>query len=145
MQVKVKIINHSPYPLPAYASAGAAGLDLMAHIEENIILENLDRVLVPTGIFLEIPQGYEAQIRPRSGLALKKGLSIPNTPGTIDSDYRGEIKIILINLSKEKIILQPGERIAQLVLAKVERLVWEEVLVLEESQRAEGGFGSTGQ
>jgi dUTP pyrophosphatase len=142
--MKVKIINRSNNPLPKYATEGSAGMDISANISEPIVLESLGRTLIPTGLFIELPIGYEAQMRPRSGLALKKGLSMPNTPGTIDSDYRGELKVILINLSNEFQTIEPGERIAQMVIAKHERVTWESVEVLEESERGEGGFGSTG-
>ena len=142
--MKVKIINKSNNPLPKYETEGSAGMDVRANIERPLVLESLERVLVPTGLFIELPQGYEAQMRPRSGLAYRKGLSMPNTPGTIDSDYRGELKVIMINLSKEAQTIQPGERIGQMVIAKHERVTWKEVEVLEDSERGAGGFGSTG-
>lgn len=142
--MKVKIINKSNNPLPKYETEGSAGMDVRANIERPLVLESLERVLVPTGLFIELPQGYEAQMRPRSGLAYRKGLSMPNTPGTIDSDYRGEIKVIMINLSKEAQTIQPGERIGQMVIAKHERVTWQEVEILEDSKRGTGGFGSTG-
>jgi dUTP pyrophosphatase len=142
--MKVPIINRSRNPLPRYETTGSAGLDLCADLEAPIELAPFERRLVPTGLFLEIPVGYEAQIRPRSGLALKKGLSMPNTPGTIDSDYRGEVKVILINLSQETVQIAPGERIAQLVVARHERIEWEPADRLGETQRGSGGFGSTG-
>ncbi|MEM0994683.1 MAG: dUTP diphosphatase [Bacteroidota bacterium] len=142
--MKVKIINTSDNPLPAYKTAGSAGMDLCAHISEPITLASLERRLIPTGLFIELPLGYEAQVRPRSGLAIKKGLSMPNTPGTIDSDYRGEIKVPIINLSKETQTIQSGERIAQMVIAKHELVEWEAVEVLSDSERGSGGFGSTG-
>ena len=142
--MKVKIINKSNNPLPKYETEGSAGVDVRANIERPLVLESLERVLVPTGLFIELPQGYEAQMRPRSGLAYRKGLSMPNTPGTIDSDYRGELKVIMINLSKEAQTIQPGERIGQMVIAKHERVTWKEVEVLEDSERGAGGFGSTG-
>lgn len=142
--MKVKIINKSNNPLPKYETEGSAGMDVRANIERPLVLESLERVLVPTGLFIELPQGYEAQMRPRSGLAYRKGLSMPNTPGTIDSDYRGELKVIMINLSKEAQTIQPGERIGQMVIAKHERVTWQEVEVLEDSERGAGGFGSTG-
>ena len=142
--MKVKIINLSQYALPQYKTEGSAGMDLQAHLAEAIVLEPLERCLVPTGLSIELPVGYEAQIRPRSGLALKKGLSVPNAPGTIDSDYRGEIGVILINLSKEPVIIEPGERIAQMVIAKYEQVQWEETVELSSTERGEGGFGSTG-
>ena len=142
--MQVKIINQSPFPLPQYETAGSAGLDLRANIAEPITLASLERRLVPTGLFMELPQGYEAQVRPRSGLAIKKGLGLVNSPGTIDSDYRGEIKIILVNLSNQPQTVEPGERIAQVVIAKYEQIQWSEVAVLSETERGAGGFGSTG-
>lgn len=142
--MKVKIINTSSNPLPQYATEESAGMDLNANISTPITLASLERTLVPTGLFIELPKGYEAQIRPRSGLAYKKGISVPNAPGTIDSDYRGEIKVILVNLSSENQTIEPGERIAQMVIAKHERVTWEMAQELEESERGAGGFGSTG-
>ncbi len=142
--MKVKIINRSKNALPQYETAGSAGMDLRADISETITLKPLERTLVPTGLFIELPQGYEAQIRPRSGLAAKKGISIPNSPGTIDSDYRGEIKVIVINLSSETQIIEPAERVAQMVIAKYEQIEWQETETLEDSERGAGGFGSTG-
>lgn len=142
--MKVKIVNQSAYELPAYETTGSAGMDLRANIDEAITLAPLERKLVPTGLFIELPQGYEAQIRPRSGLALKKGLSLVNTPGTIDSDYRGEIKVIVINLSAEQQTIAPGERIAQMIIARYEQVTWEVVEKLSSSERGAGGFGSTG-
>jgi dUTP pyrophosphatase len=142
--MKVALINKSKYPAPAYATAHAAGLDLRANIEESIELKSLERVLVPTGLFMELPVGTEAQIRPRSGLAFKNGITVLNTPGTIDADYRGEIKVLLVNLSNDVFIVEPGERIAQMVVAKHEQVEWEEQSQLSESERGEGGFGSTG-
>lgn len=143
--MNVKIINKSKNALPHYATSGSAGMDLRANIDEAIVLESLERKVVPTGLYIELPVGYEAQIRPRSGLAFKKGLSIPNAPGTIDSDYRGEIGVILINLSKEAITIEPSERIAQMVIAKYEVVNWEEVSELSDSDRGAGGYGSTGK
>ena len=143
--MNVKIINKSKNPLPHYATAGSAGMDLRANIDQAITLQSLERKVIPTGLFLELPLGYEAQIRPRSGLALKKGLSIPNAPGTIDSDYRGEIGVILINLSPNPIEIEPSERIAQMVIAKYETVAWEEATELAESERGAGGYGSTGK
>lgn len=140
----VKIINKSTNDLPQYETKGSAGMDLRANITEAVTLGSLERTLIPTGLFIELPVGYEAQIRPRSGLAVKKGLSLPNTPGTIDSDYRGEIKVILINLSKDTQNIEPGERVAQMVIAKYEQATWQEVEVLSDTQRGAGGFGSTG-
>ena len=142
--MKVKIINRSTHALPAYETAGAAGMDLRANIESPVQLKPLERNLIPTGLFIELPQGTEAQIRPRSGLAVKKGLTLLNTPGTIDSDYRGEIKIIMVNLSDQVQIIEPGERIAQMVMAKYETIEWEETHELRETQRGAGGFGHTG-
>lgn len=142
--LEVKIVNHSAHPLPAYATKGASGMDLKASLQESIRLKPLERGLVPTGIFIELPQGYEAQVRPRSGLAIKQGLTCLNTPGTIDADYRGEIKVILINLSNEEQLIADGDRIAQLVVQQVEAVEWIEVDVLNETARSAGGFGHTG-
>ncbi len=142
--MQVKIINRSSNPLPNYETAGSAGMDLRANITEPIRLESLERALVPTGLFIELPLGFEAQIRPRSGLAVKKGLTLVNTPGTIDSDYRGEIKVILVNLSKETQTIEPAERIAQMVIARYEQIEWQSVEELSETDRGAGGFGSTG-
>ncbi len=142
--MKVKVINQSSHSLPEYKTKGSAGVDLYANNSETITLNTLERTLVPTGLFLEIPLGYEAQIRPRSGLALKKGISVVNSPGTIDSDYRGEINVLIINLSNEPVEIAPGERIAQMVFAKYEQAEWELVEELSSTERGEGGFGSTG-
>lgn len=142
--MKVRVVNTSSFSLPQYATAQAAGLDLKANIEEPVMLKPLERCFVPTGIYLELPDGYEAQVRPRSGLAAKMGVTVLNSPGTIDPDYRGEIKVILVNLSNEVVTLNPGERIAQLIIAKFERIEWESVEVLSDSDRGAGGFGSTG-
>lgn len=144
MQMKVKIVNKSAFDVPEYATLQAAGLDLRANISEPVILKPLERKLVPTGLFIELPDGCEAQIRPRSGLAIKSGISLVNTPGTIDPDYRGEIGVILINLSNVEFVLNPGERIAQMVVCRFERVEWESVDDLSVSQRGDGGFGSTG-
>jgi dUTP pyrophosphatase len=144
-QLAIRIINKSSNPLPTYATKGSAGMDLRANLEQPIILEPLDRCLVPTGLFLELPEGYEAQIRPRSGLAVKQGITCLNTPGTIDSDYRGEIKVILINLSKEPQVIQHSDRIAQMVINKVEMATLLLVQELDETVRGEGGFGHTGK
>lgn len=144
MSVLVKIINESPYPLPQYATDGAAGMDVRAHLEAPVSLRPMERVLVPTGIRLEVPAGYELQVRPRSGLAIRQGITLLNTPGTIDSDYRGELKVILVNLSEETQIIQPGDRIAQLVLARYETICWEPAETLQATRRGEGGFGHTG-
>ena len=143
--VTVKIINESTNPLPAYVTEGAAGMDVRAFLSEPVQLASLERALIPTGLYIELPQGYEAQIRPRSGLAIKQGITCLNTPGTIDSDYRGEIKIILINLSNEVQVVRNGDRIAQMVVQKVEKVDWEEVTLLSETTRNNGGFGSTGK
>lgn len=143
--MEIKILNKSRFEVPQYATLHSAGMDLRANIEESITISPLARALVPTGLYIELPEGHEAQIRPRSGLAAKHGIGIVNSPGTIDSDYRGEIKIILVNLSNEEFVLNPGERIAQMVVAKFERVEWIPVDQLEESSRGEGGFGSTGK
>lgn len=142
--MEIKIVNHSRFELPQYATAHSAGLDLRADLEEAIVLNPLQRTLVPTGLFIELPEGYEAQIRPRSGLAIKHGISLVNTPGTIDPDYRGEIKVIVVNLSDVSFTLQPGERIAQMVIARFEHISWNEVETLSETERGSGGFGHTG-
>ena len=143
--MKVEVINKSRFPLPAYATEMSAGLDLKADIDEPVILSPLQRAMVPTGFYLALPEGTEAQVRPRSGLAAKYGISVLNAPGTIDADYRGEVKVILVNLSNETFTVDPGERIAQLVLARYERVEWSEVESLDETARGEGGFGSTGR
>jgi dUTP pyrophosphatase len=143
--MKIKVINKSKHELPSYATGAAAGMDLRANIDSPIVLKSLERTLVATGLFIELPVGYEAQIRPRSGLAFKNGLTVLNSPGTIDADYRGEIKVILVNLSKEDFTINDGERVAQMVIAKHEQAEWQEVQTLEESARGEGGFGSTGK
>ncbi len=140
----VKIVNKSRYPLPQYATALSAGMDLKANIEEPITLGSLERTMVPTGLFIELPEGYEAQIRPRSGLAARHGITVTNAPGTIDADYRGEICVLLVNLGREPFVINPGERIAQMVVARHERVEWQPVDVLAESGRGAGGFGSTG-
>jgi dUTP pyrophosphatase len=142
--MQVKVINKSKHPLPQYETIGSAGMDIRAHIEEAITLAPLERVLVKTGLFVEIPLGYEIQVRPRSGLAFKKGITVLNSPGTIDADYRGEIGVLLVNLSSKPFVIEDGERIAQLVLASHEQAQWQEVDILEESNRGQGGFGSTG-
>lgn len=142
--MKVKIINRSANPLPAYETPGSAGMDLRANIPQQVELKPLERNLIPTGLFIELPNGHEAQIRPRSGLAVKKGLTLLNTPGTIDSDYRGEIKIIIVNLSDQVQVIEPNERIAQMIIAKYEKIEWELVEELEETVRGAGGFGHTG-
>ncbi|MBO4557830.1 MAG: dUTP diphosphatase [Bacteroidales bacterium] len=140
----VKIVNKSRYPLPQYATDLSAGMDLKANIEEPIVLGSLDRAMVPTGLFIELPAGYEAQVRPRSGLAAKHGVTVTNAPGTIDADYRGEVCVLLVNLGKEPFTINPGERIAQMVVASHERVEWESVDVLGDTTRGAGGFGSTG-
>jgi dUTP pyrophosphatase len=142
--LKVKVINRSKHPLPEYATSLSAGLDLKAAIESPITLKPLQRMLIPTGIFMELPSGYEAQVRPRSGLAVKHGITVLNTPGTIDADYRGEVKVLLVNLSDADFVINDGERVAQMVVAKHEQVSWEEVSQLENSDRGTGGFGSTG-
>ena len=143
--MEVKIVNKSNHRLPENATAGSAGMDLKANTTEPFVLKPLERQIVPTGIHIGLPEGYEAQVRPRSGLAAKHGISIVNAPGTVDADYTGEIKVILINLSNEPFVVNPGERIAQLVVAKYERVEWDEVATLDETERGEGGFGSTGR
>jgi dUTP pyrophosphatase len=145
MSITIKMVNKSDNPLPHYATEGAAGMDIRAYINDAITLKPLERTLVPTGLFMELPLGYEAQIRPRSGLAIKQGITCLNTPGTIDSDYRGEIKIILINLSQEEQSITNGDRIAQMVIQKIEKAKLEPVTILTETERAAGGFGSTGK
>lgn len=142
--MKVRIINRSKWPLPEYATAQSAGLDLRANNDEDIVLAPLQRAVIPTGLFLEIPAGFEAQVRPRSGLAAKKGVTVLNSPGTIDADYRGEVGVILVNLSDTPFTVTPGERVAQMVFAQFEQVQWEEADSLEESGRGAGGFGSTG-
>jgi dUTP pyrophosphatase len=142
--MQVNVINRSKHPLPEYASTSAAGLDLRANLSENRTLAPLERVLIPTGLFIQIPEGFEGQIRPRSGLAIKHGITVLNAPGTIDSDYRGEVMIILINLSTEAFVINDGERIAQLVVAPHQQIVWNSVDNLTSTDRNEGGFGHTG-
>ncbi|HRG87411.1 MAG TPA: dUTP diphosphatase [Chitinophagales bacterium] len=143
--MQIKIVNKSNNPLPAYETSGSAGMDLRAFLEQDVVLGPLERKLIPTGLYIELPEGYEAQLRPRSGLAFKHGISLPNTPATIDSDYRGEIKIALINLSNEPFTVKSGERIAQMVIARHEQAILIPVEVLNETKRGEGGFGSTGR
>lgn len=142
--IQLKVINQSEHALPEYATILSAGLDLKANLSESILLKPLQRTLIPTGLFIELPAGFEAQIRPRSGLAFKHGLTVLNSPGTIDADYRGEIKVLLVNLSETDFIVNNGERIAQMVIAKHEQIIWEPVIQLEKSNRGAGGFGSTG-
>ncbi|MBN1984695.1 MAG: dUTP diphosphatase [Prolixibacteraceae bacterium] len=143
--MQIKIVNKSDNPLPAYSTEMSAGMDLRAYLQEPLVLKPLERKLIPTGLYVEIPKGYEAQIRPRSGLALKKGITVLNTPGTIDADYRGEIGIILINLSQEDFVVESGERICQMIIAAHKTVEWNLVEVLEETGRGEGGFGHTGK
>ena len=143
--MKVQIINKSKHPLPAYATEMSAGMDLRANLSEPVVLKPLERCLIPTGLFIALPAGYEAQVRPRSGLALKKGITLLNSPGTIDADYRGEIGVILVNLSSEEFVVNDGERIAQLVIARYEQIQWEMVDTLDETQRGAGVFGHTGK
>jgi len=143
--MKVKIVNHSPYPSPAYATPQSAGTDLRAFLDAPVTLQPLQRTLVPTGLYIALPDGYEAQVRPRSGLAAKHGITVLNSPGTVDADYRGEIKVILVNLSSEPFEIVPGERIAQMVIAAHQQASWEEVESLDDTTRGAGGFGSTGK
>jgi dUTP pyrophosphatase len=142
--MNVQIINKSKHAIPNYETEGAAGMDLRANIEESITLKPLDRTIVKTGLFIALPIGFEAQVRPRSGLAAKNGITVLNAPGTVDADYRGEIGVILVNLSNDNFVINDGERIAQLIIAKHERASWQEVSILDETKRASGGFGSTG-
>ena len=141
----IRIVNKSKHPLPAYATGLSAGMDLRANLSEPVTLQPLERKLIPTGLFIELPAGFEAQIRPRSGLALKKGITVLNSPGTIDADYRGEIGVILINLSQEAFVVEDGERICQMVIARHEQVTWESVDILSETERGAGGFGHTGK
>ena len=143
--MEVKIVNKSNHRLPEYATSGSAGMDLKANTTESIVLGPLERQMIPTGLYIALPEGYEAQVRPRSGLAAKYGVTVANSPGTVDADYRGEIKVILINLSNEKFVVNPGDRIAQMVVARYERVEWNEVATLDETERGEGGFGHTGK
>jgi dUTP pyrophosphatase len=142
--MQVKVVNTSKHPLPAYQTEYSAGLDLRANLDSAIRIKPMERMLIPTGLFIELPQGYEAQIRPRSGLAFKHGITVLNSPGTIDADYRGEIKVLLINLSEKEFLIEDGERVAQMVVAKHEQITWIPVKELATTQRAAGGFGSTG-
>lgn len=143
--MQVRIVNTSKHELPKYETVHSAGMDLKANIDDKIVLKSFERVLVPTGLFLELPEGYEAQIRPRSGLALKRGITLLNSPGTIDADYRGEVGVILINFSNEDFVIEDGERIAQMVIAKHETIQWEQVEILNSTTRGSGGFGHTGK
>ena len=142
--MKVKVVNKSKHSLPHYSTIASAGMDLRANIDESISLKPLERTIVKTGIFMELPLGFEAQVRPRSGLAFKKGITVLNSPGTVDADYRGEVGVILVNLSAEEFVIEDGERIAQMVIAKHEQADWVEVETLDETERGAGGFGSTG-
>jgi len=143
--MKIKIVNKSNNPIPQYQTGMSAGMDIHAYTEKNIVLKPLERILVPTGLYIELPSGFEAQVRPRSGMAVKFGITVLNTPGTIDADYRGEIKVILINLSSEDFTIKNGDRIAQLVINKYEKIIWQIVDELNETNRESGGFGSTGK
>ena len=143
--MQVKVVNHSKHELPKYETIASAGLDLRANLDAPIILKSLQRTLIPTGLFIELPVGFEAQVRPRSGMAFKHGLTVLNSPGTIDADYRGEVKVIVVNLSDTDFEIKDGERIAQMVIAKHERIEWKSVESLEETERGAGGFGSTGK
>jgi deoxyuridine 5''-triphosphate nucleotidohydrolase (dut) len=143
--MKARIVNHSPFPCPAYATPLSAGMDLRANLTEPVTLGPLERTMVPTGLFIALPEGYEAQIRPRSGLAAKHGITVTNAPGTVDADYRGEVCVLLVNLSNTPFVINPGERIAQMVIARYEKVEWEVVEALDETERGTGGFGSTGR
>jgi len=143
--MEIRIVNKSHHPLPSYSTVYSAGMDLRAFLEAPVTLKPMERTLIPTGLFISLPKGYEAQIRPRSGLSIKNGITVLNTPGTIDSDYRGEVRIILVNLSNEDFVVQDGERICQMVIAQHEQAQWKEVDVLDETVRGEGGFGHTGK
>ena len=143
--MRVEVINRSKHALPEYATALSAGLDLRANLDEPVVLRPMERKLVPTGLFIALPAGFEAQVRPRSGLAIKKGITVLNTPGTIDADYRGEVCVILVNLSNEDFVIEDGERIAQMVVARHEQVEWQAVEVLSETERGAGGFGHTGK
>lgn len=143
--MKIKIVNRSKHPSPVYETSASAGMDLRADLQQPATLEPLDRVLIPTGLFIELPAGYEAQVRPRSGLAIRHGITVLNTPGTIDADYRGEIRVILINLSKDPFIINDGDRIAQMIISSHESVEWIEVQELLETDRGQGGFGHTGK
>jgi len=143
--MKIKIVNRSAYDLPSYETRASAGMDLRANISAPVTLQSLERAVIPTGLFIELPEGYEAQVRPRSGLAAKKGITVLNSPGTIDADYRGEIGVILVNLSNEGFTVNPGERVAQMVVARHERADWDQTDALSVTERGSGGFGSTGK
>lgn len=143
--MKVKIVNKSQNEIPAYSTKHSAGMDLRADLPEPVVIHPLERILIPTGLFIQLPEGYEAQVRPRSGLAINKGITVLNSPGTIDADYRGEIKVILINLSQENFVIQNGERIAQMIISSYKQIEWDEVAQLDDSERGKGGFGHTGK
>ena len=143
--MKVQVINKSKHPLPQYATEQSAGMDIRANLDSPVILKPLQRCLIPTGLFISLPKGFEAHIRPRSGLAIKKGIGVLNSPGTIDADYRGEICVILVNLSADDFVIEDGERIAQMIIARYEQAIWQEVDVLDETERGAGGFGHTGK
>ena len=143
--VPIRVVNRSPYPLPEYATSGSSGMDIRAHLEGPLRLRPLERMLVPTGLFMELPEGYEAQVRPRSGMAIRQGITCLNTPGTIDADYRGEIKVILINLSDTEQVIEPGDRIAQMIVQPVDKAVWLPAAEISVTARNEGGFGHTGK
>jgi dUTP pyrophosphatase len=143
--LNVNIINRSNNPLPHYATEGSSGMDMRAWLEDDLVLQPMERSLVPTGLFIELPEGYEVQVRPRSGLAIKQGLTCLNSPGTVDADYRGELKVILVNLSTEPQTIRTGDRIAQMVMQKVEKINWQPVVAINETLRGEGGFGHTGK
>jgi dUTP pyrophosphatase len=145
MENVVKIVNKSKHGLPSYATTQSAGMDLTANIDESITLKPLERILIPTGIYIQLNPGYEAQIRPRSGMSIKYGITVLNTPGTIDADYRGEIKVILVNLSNEEYTIKDGDRVCQMVISKYEQITWDNVLLLDETERNEGGFGHSGK
>lgn len=142
--MKIRIVSHSKHPLPAYETTASAGMDLRASLSSDVLLKPLDRALIPTGLFIELPDGFEAQVRPRSGLAIKKGVTVLNTPGTIDADYRGEIMVIMVNLSNEDFVIKDGERIAQMIIASHEQAEWVQVEELVQTERGAGGFGHTG-
>lgn len=142
--MKVKIVNRSQFPSPAYATPLSAGMDIRADLKEPLTLRPLERALVPTGLYIALPEGYECQVRPRSGLAVKHGITVLNSPGTVDADYRGELRTLLVNLSDTPFVIEPGERIAQMIVSRHEKVEWEEVEVLDETERGAGGFGSTG-
>lgn len=144
-KIEIKVINKSIYPLPEYKTPGSVGMDLRANLDKPLLLHSLDRAIVPTGLYIQLPEGYEAQVRPRSGLAIKHGISCPNTPGTIDFDYRGEVGVEIINLSKDDYTIQPGDRIVQMVINKVAQADWKLVTELDETERGEGGYGHTGK